>query len=459
MTNSDEPAFIISPQGAEHEAPAQRGSAQSGRAPIEPVAAAKPQRRSPQPHRQASSRTPETVDKASPAEPEATVSLLAPETATTRPPSPPDPIRQARVCPPETAGPGTPVEPEAAARFESPETAEALSPSPPEAIQQAITPSPETASPHAPAEPGAMVSAVAPETAIAAAPSSPEWICAELVALQKRRRFAIRMQSRIDRGLQSVLATQLGYHTRLPSAERLRLFRRAAVIRASIVNDDPLVELSDDERRVANIWRSVIITTEQSRGGWDLLRADVERSMERLAIELPVWQWASIVRGFSPLGLAAIVGESCGVSAATPAEYRSHQNLCKRLGLGVVDGVRQGAPGAGATPEDWIRHGYKRDRRAEVWTFLDLGIRNAQYRREGPALGAYGALYARQVEVYEERGWRHARPAAGRYMAKCFIRDLWRAWRHVESLAGGAAKDMSPQGQVVAAAPGEAPVG
>jgi hypothetical protein len=407
MTNSDEPAFSVSPQGAKHEAPAQRGSAHIGRASTEPVAAAKPQRRSPQPHRQG---------RAS-ADPETTVMLNAPETAT------------------------------------------ATSPPPPEAIQQVITPSPETANLHAPAEPGAAASSVSPETAIAAAPSPPEWICAELVALQKRRRFAIRMQSRIDRGLQSVLATQLGYHTRLPSAERLRLFRRAAAVRGAVINDDPLVELSDDERRVANIWRSVIITTEQSRGGWDLLRADVERSMEKLAIELPVWQWASIVRGFSPLGLAAIVGESCGVSAATPAEYRSHQNLCKRLGLGVIDGVRQGAPGAGATPEDWIRHGYKRDRRAEIWTFLDLGIRNAQYRREGPALGAYGALYARQVEVYEERGWKHARPAAGRYMAKCFIRDLWRAWRHVESLAGGAVNAVPPQGQEPVAAPGEAPVG
>jgi hypothetical protein len=159
----------------------------------------------------------------------------------------------------------------------------------------------------------------------------------------------------------------------------------------------------------------------------------------------------------SPLGLAAIVGESCGVNATTPAAYASHQNLCKRLGLGVVDNKRQGNPGPGATAEDWIKHGYKRDRRAEIWTFLDLGIRNAQYRREGPALGAYGALYARQVAVYEERGWKHARAAAARYMAKCFIKDLWRAWRRIDGLTGNAAYTPAPQGHGLVAASGEDP--
>lgn len=415
MTNSDEPASLISPFRAEHDAPATRGSARYRYALNEPVAAVRPQRRSSRPPRQAHVRAPETVRYGPPVETEATAISNPPETASLLPPSLPAPIRQAQPLPPETASVTTLVDPGTTARLQS------------------------------------------PETVSVPAPLSPAWICAELVALQKRRRFAIKMQSRIDRGLQSVLAGQLGYHTRLPPADRLRLFRRAAVIRSAIVNDDQLAGLTDEEYRIADIWRSVIITTEQSRGGWDLLRADVERNMEALAVQLPVWSWASIVRGFSPLGLAAIIGESCGVNAATPAAYKSHQNLSKRLGLGVVDGVRQGAPGAGATAEDWIKHGYKRDRRAEIWTFLDLGIRNAQYRREGPPLGAYGALYAKQVAVYEERGWKHARPAAGRYMAKCFIRDLWRAWRHIESLAGGSATARSPQGHALIAAPGEAP--
>jgi hypothetical protein len=443
---TDEPASLISPSGAEHDAPAARGSARDRYALNESVAAVKPQRRSSQPSRQARMKTPETVRYGSPAEPEATAQSTSPSS-----------IRQAGQSTPETVIQNTLVEPEAAASSGSPETAIVGPPSLPASIRQARQAPPETASVSTLADPGATAQRRSPETVNVPAPLSPEWICAELVALQKRRRFAIKMQSRIDRGLQSVLAGQLGYHTRLPPADRLRLFRRAAVIRSAIVNDDQLAGLTDEEYRIADIWRSVIITTEQSRGGWDLLRADVERNMEALAVQLPVWSWASIVRGFSPLGLAAIVGESCGINAATPAAYKSHQNLSKRLGLGVVDGVRQGAPGAGATAEDWIKHGYKRDRRAEIWTFLDLGIRNAQYRREGPPLGAYGALYAKQVALYEERGWKHARPAAGRYMAKCFIRDLWRAWRHIEGLAGGSATAGSPQGHALIAAPGETP--
>jgi hypothetical protein len=49
----------------------------------------------------------------------------------------------------------------------------------------------------------------------------------------------------------------------------------------------------------------------------------------------------------------------------------------------------------------------------------------------GYPLGPYGAHYERKKTEYFERGLTsgHADKAARRYMAKMFIRDLWKAWR------------------------------
>lgn len=296
-----------------------------------------------------------------------------------------------------------------------------------------------------------------PETATSRSPA-PATICAELIDLQRQRRFCIRMQSRIDRGLDAGLARQLGYHTKLPEAEGKALFRRVAVLRKAVVTEDQLAVLSERERAVAKVWLPLILQTEASRLGWDGQRNAIETAMRELARQLPVWEWAASIRGFAPLGLAIIVGEACGPDAAELGDYHSHQNLCKRLGIGVVDGHRQGSPGKGATPEDWVREGYAPARRAEIWTILDYSLRNAQWRndkvddagvvlREGGPQGVYGAIYVRQVAEYQARGWPHAKKAAARFMAKALIRDLWRAWRRYGDFAEGErAERWAPKG-------------
>jgi hypothetical protein len=45
------------------------------------------------------------------------------------------------------------------------------------------------------------------------------------------------------------------------------------------------------------------------------------------------------------------------------------------------------------------------------------------------ALGPYGEHYARKLPEYIARNHPMPGKAARRYMAKMFIRDLWRAWR------------------------------
>jgi hypothetical protein len=81
----------------------------------------------------------------------------------------------------------------------------------------------------------------------------------------------------------------------------------------------------------------------------------------------------------------------------------------------------------------WIARGYNPHRRAEVYAFIDDVMLRQQYQG-GITLGPYGEHYVRKKEEYlrrfeGEKGDKgHADNAARRYMAKKFVRDLWRAW-------------------------------
>lgn len=316
-------------------------------------------------------------------------------------------------------------------------TASADAPASATTKQRAKIPTPSGASTAAPAAQQEPATTTPPARASAAAPA-PAAICAELIELQRQRRFCIRLQSQIDRGLEARLARQLGYHTELPEAEGREIFKRAAAIRRAVVTDDQLARLDEREQKVAREWHPLILQTEQSRVGWDRQRHAIEAAMEALAQQLPVWSWAEPIRGFTAKGLAIIVAEACSEAAPELGAYRSHQNLCKRLGLGVVAGHRQGSPGKEASADDWIAEGYDKTRRAEIWAVLDYSLLLGQWRaargdNEAYPLGSYGAIYSRQVAEYGRRGWKHAKRAAARFMAKCLIRDLWRAWRRSSS--------------------------
>jgi hypothetical protein len=172
------------------------------------------------------------------------------------------------------------------------------------------------------------------------------------------------------------------------------------------------------------------------------MRQETESEMARLARRLPAYRFVAGVKGVTAKALAVIVGEAGNLS-----NYPDRSRLQKRLSIGCVDGVRQGNPGPGATAEDWIRHGYKKSRRAEIWALVDDVMLRAQWRgaklddagnvvEPARAIGPYGEHYARKKTEYVAR--RHPAPdrAAGRYMAKMFIRDLWRAWCHAEREEG-----------------------
>ncbi len=132
------------------------------------------------------------------------------------------------------------------------------------------------------------------------------------------------------------------------------------------------------------------------------------------------------------------------------SNYASVAKVWKRLGLAVMNGVRQGGLKKSAKAEEWILHGYSRTRRSVMWNIGDALIK-AQVRKvkdedgedtgERVALGYYGQVYLDR-KAYErdkaiaeevERTPMHIHRRAQRYMEKRLLRNLWQAWREASS--------------------------
>lgn len=269
--------------------------------------------------------------------------------------------------------------------------------------------------------------------------------------LGRQRQFCIVQQGRMNKATQSYLAYQMGAGG-LSKGERKKVYARAATLMEIVV-----LEIKSGNLDVHRRWRKyagdkaealrnemgtqdlntleanyeIIAINDASRAPWDNLREQAERQMVGLASKLPASSFVENVLGVSQLGLAVIVAE-----AGDPTAYRTKHTFCKRLGVGVVDGVRQGGIPKTSSKEDWQRHGINKQRKAQVYAFLYDTMIRAQWRgaKDGePAypLGPYGAIYGEHKAIYLAREWEPKRAdlAARRYAAKCFLRDLRKAWR------------------------------
>jgi hypothetical protein len=202
--------------------------------------------------------------------------------------------------------------------------------------------------------------------------------------------------------LGAYLRTQLGWRTDLPEKQRNKI---AAAAR-KIIKDG-------DNHNVA--------AAEASCAPWAPIEFAHKTEMERLAVLLPVWaSFGKDIRGFGPMCLAMVVAEAGDLS-----NYPTHSTLWKRLGLAVFEGRRQGDPVIN-TADEWIRHGYNRVRRSQIFNIGDALIKQN-------GVGRYRTIYLNRkaYELAREPDMRpiKAHRRAQRYMEKMLIRDLWRAWR------------------------------
>lgn len=306
--------------------------------------------------------------------------------------------------------------------------------------------------------------------------------------LHREDAFAIQQQTRTVNAALAYIRNVIGWSGYMPEAERDAVAKRARAIYAALGKGE-LLDGEDGE--IAEMVRPVVMLSLETLRPWQELRegvkqdngrykGGVEREMARLAKILPGAAFVASVPGFGWLSFARIVGEAGDVGS-----YPKKGHLWKRMGLAVMDGVRQGGLSKGASAEAWIEHGYSGKRRSVMFVIGESLVK---------AQGPYRALYLERlavehgnavaagltpattgkatVESWATRGLpaltlvkkpekdahrsaKHMHNRAKRWIEKRLLRDLWQAWRAEEAISGppkGPAASSSPPAGIAAAA-------
>lgn len=263
-------------------------------------------------------------------------------------------------------------------------------------------------------------------------------IISEIRYWHRQRVFAMDQRKRADLALGAFLRTQLGWSRSLPKAEGAKIAKRASdlVALGEKVAKGKTTGIGDS---TFGQWSPVILASIQGRGHWDAIEAAATKEMERLASSLPVWtDFGEAVKGFGARSLAVIIGEAGDIGS-----YATVAKLWKRMGLAVMDGVRQGGLRKTASADEWIAHGYNAKRRSYMFVIGDVLVKNKsayrdvylerkQYERDravsiGLTVAPAAKIPAARKHEFMSDGHIHKR--AQRYMEKRLLKHLWQAWR------------------------------
>lgn len=262
-------------------------------------------------------------------------------------------------------------------------------------------------------------------------------LCDRIRYHHRNRVFAMDQRKRADLALGSFLRMVLGWSPALDADARRAIADRATGLIKAVERGQGTADLA------ASGLSDVILAAVQARQPFDAVEAAAEKQMATLARQLPVWaEFAEATPRFGTLGLAIIVAEAGDLSA-----YPKKGHLWKRMGLALVDGVRQGGLPKNAAKAEWIAHGYNRERRSRMFTIGDSLIKGAgPYRDVYLARKAYeqakateaGLIVAPSAKIPAKRAAEfisdgHIHRRAQRYMEKRLLRDLWQAWKRCEA--------------------------
>ena len=254
---------------------------------------------------------------------------------------------------------------------------------------------------------------------------------------QVRRKFLIGAMNKQANAVAALVRRQLGYDGKNSAATNEAIKARAASIVGRAFSGKPQSnEDLDAVRSVIADLNVVVIASEPLK----TRRLEVEKDMVRVAKDLPVYSWMQSVKGFGPLALAIVIGETGDLS-----NYPHWRMVWKRLGLMPFDGKalsswrRQG----GLSAKDWETAGYNPRRRAEIYACVGDPMSKHQLvsalksgSEFGAPAGPYGAVYVarREKTLVDHPDWTkaHARADALRIMTKALVSDLWSEWRRGE---------------------------
>jgi hypothetical protein len=188
-----------------------------------------------------------------------------------------------------------------------------------------------------------------------------------------------------------------------------------------------------------NVSANTVMLTVDSIEGATLFSDRVEQYKKRLEIVaemLPVYEehWLTI-KGVGALGLGRIIGEAGDIT-----RFKTVQQLWKRFGLAVFDGVCQGryvsTKHKGDSTEvknaQHTRMGYNAKRRSVLWTIGDSMIKAV----DGPFRKVYDWRKEIELKKPSTKSPLHAHRKAQRYMEKQLLLELWEAWHDKEANIG-----------------------
>jgi len=272
-------------------------------------------------------------------------------------------------------------------------------------------------------------------------------IVAEIRGHHRRRCYAMEQRKRANLALGSFLRILLGWSKQLPKDERDAINERAGDLIAIGEKFAKMLEKPEAKRKPVDgvddpdflEWEDIIMASVLARRPFDEVEAKATKAMEALAEQLPVWsEFGAHVHGFGAKGLAIIVGEAGDLGA-----YPKKGHLWKRMGVAVIDGVRQGGLAKTAPKAAWVEHGYNRQRRSRMFTVGDALVKKrnayrdaylARKEYERARAEAAGLTVAPSAKIPKGR-WQefmsHGQidDRARRYAEKRLLRDLRAAWR------------------------------
>lgn len=151
---------------------------------------------------------------------------------------------------------------------------------------------------------------------------------------------------------------------------------------------------------------ALVLAYESALAPINQMRDDLEAEARELAVHMPGYEWWVAQDGLDALGVAIVVGNAGDVGS-----YRNRSCFLKRMSIAVIDGCRQGKPPEGASEEVWIHHGYKKQRRAAMYT---IGV--ALFMRQTKTEGPWREVYDKRRKDRESREvYGPADKAKGRY--------------------------------------------
>lgn len=281
-----------------------------------------------------------------------------------------------------------------------------------------------------------------------------DFIVADIREEHRKRCFAMQQRMRLIAAVASFVRYGIGWRRDLPKKESDDLKYLALALVASKAPDEVAAHFEkrpdEDKTRLMELYaassnRFAQMVKASALAAEPFIQEEkaAEKAMIRLAKSLPVYdRFCSNINGFGALGLAIIVGEAGNLSG-----YPNKSKLFKRMGVALVDGIRQGGLSKTATSEEWIKHGYVRDRRARLYTigdslikkqnpYREFYLKRKEYEREiaeaqGLIVAPAADIPAKERKKYKSLG--HIHKSAQRIMEKRLLRDLWQAWRETKS--------------------------